>query len=120
MSRLPRQVHFKSPALPFISDVTGMRLEDGVVPDASYWRSHGASSFCNSGTEAVMVALRLARTATGRSKVAIFAGSYHGASDSILATQSSDGSLQSLLMPPGVTQGMVDDILVLNYGSALS
>ncbi|HWF02224.1 MAG TPA: beta-ketoacyl synthase N-terminal-like domain-containing protein, partial [Candidatus Angelobacter sp.] len=35
-----RQVQFKSPSLPFISDVTGMRLQDDVVPDAGYWRNH--------------------------------------------------------------------------------
>ncbi len=78
-------------------------------------------TFCNSGTESVMTALRLARTATGRSKVVIFAGSYHGAFDSVLAkAQTSNGTLQSCPVAPGVTQGMVDDILVLNYGSPRS
>ncbi len=38
-------------------------------------------SFCNSGTEAVMTALRLARTVTGRTKIAMFTGSYHGTFD---------------------------------------
>ena len=49
-------------------------------------------TFCNSGTESVMTALRLARAATGRSKVAIFAGSYHGSSDGILANARSSGA----------------------------
>src|SRR5205807_2638077 len=35
-----REVHFKSPILPFISDVAGARLKDGVIPDASYWKNH--------------------------------------------------------------------------------
>ena len=43
------------------------------------------ATFCNSGTEAVMTALRLARARTGRTKIAIFAGSYHGHSDGTLA-----------------------------------
>ncbi len=42
-------------------------------------------TFCNSGTEAVMTALRLARTATGRTKIALFSGSYHGHFDGVLA-----------------------------------
>ncbi len=41
-------------------------------------------AFCNSGTEAVMTALRLARLATGRAKVALFTGSYHGHFDGVL------------------------------------
>ncbi|HVG90245.1 MAG TPA: aminotransferase class III-fold pyridoxal phosphate-dependent enzyme, partial [Alphaproteobacteria bacterium] len=49
-------------------------------------------TFCNSGTEAIMMALRLARTATGRRKVALFAGSYHGTFDGVLAQE--DGRLQ--------------------------
>src|ERR1700741_3168721 len=42
-------------------------------------------NFCNSGTEAVMGALRVARPVTRRSRVAIFAGAYHGWSDGTLA-----------------------------------
>jgi hypothetical protein len=51
------------------------------------------SVFCNTGTEAVMTALRLARHATGRSLVAMFAGSYHGHFDGTLARSGSDGAL---------------------------
>ncbi|HEY0367038.1 MAG TPA: aminotransferase class III-fold pyridoxal phosphate-dependent enzyme, partial [Pyrinomonadaceae bacterium] len=43
------------------------------------------ATFCNSGTEAVMTALRLARTVTGRTKIAMFTGSYHGSFDGTLA-----------------------------------
>src|SRR6185369_7417413 len=42
-------------------------------------------TFCNSGTEAVMSALRVARSVTGRTRVAFFSGSYHGTFDGILA-----------------------------------
>ncbi|PCN44114.1 non-ribosomal peptide synthetase [Brevibacillus laterosporus] len=75
-------------------------------------------AFYNSGTEAVMVAVRIARAYTGRSKIAIFAGSYHGSFDGILArtdTAKDDGS--SKPMAPGVPASMSDDILVLEYGS---
>ena len=78
-------------------------------------------TFCNSGTEAVMGALRLARVTTGRKKIVTFAGSYHGTSDSVLVTsQVIDGKVTSSPMVPGILPGMVEDMLVLNYGSARS
>lgn len=72
-------------------------------------------TFCNSGTEAVMTAVRLARTATGKQKIALFAGSYHGTFDGILARMG-DTSRQSLPLAPGVLPRMVEDVIVLNYG----
>ncbi len=73
-------------------------------------------AFCNSGTEAVMTALRIARATTGRAKIALFSGSYHGHFDGTLAiAQTIDGKRQSVPMVPGVVQHMVDDVLVLNY-----
>ena len=41
-------------------------------------------TFCNTGSEAVLAALRVARTVTGRNKIALFAGSYHGIFDEVL------------------------------------
>ncbi|HEU4322319.1 MAG TPA: amino acid adenylation domain-containing protein, partial [Roseiflexaceae bacterium] len=75
-------------------------------------------TFCNSGSEAVMTALRIARAATGRSKIAIFAGSYHGTFDGILATSKLvNGAPQTIPMAPGVPASMVADTLVLPYGT---
>lgn len=72
----------------------------------------------NSGTEAVMVALRLARAATGRAKVVIFAGSYHGTFDGVLALGSAgDDKEHSTPLAPGILQHMVDDVVVLHYGA---
>ncbi|WP_068774945.1 non-ribosomal peptide synthetase [Paenibacillus sp. FJAT-26967] len=72
----------------------------------------------NSGTEAIMVALRLARAATGRAKIVIFAGSYHGTFDGVLALGSAgDNKEHSTPLAPGILQNMVDDIVVLNYGT---
>lgn len=72
----------------------------------------------NSGTEAVMVALRLARAATGRAKVVIFSGSYHGTFDGVLALGSTrDDKEHSTPLAPGILQNMVEDIVVLNYGT---
>ena len=74
------------------------------------------ATFCNSGTEAVMTALRLARARTGRTKVAIFAGSYHGHSDGTLArAQGGDGL--SVPLAPGIPPHVAEDVLVLEYGS---
>ena len=77
--------------------------------------------FCNSGTEAVMTALRLARTATGRNKVAMFAGSFHGSCDSTLGMPTA-GNDRPLAQPiaPGITPNTVADMLVLEYGNLQS
>ncbi|MEH1834782.1 MAG: amino acid adenylation domain-containing protein, partial [Nostoc sp.] len=79
-------------------------------------------TFCNSGTEAVMTALRLARTVTGRQKIALFTGSYHGHFDGTLAmAQTSNESLNDNLnvvpIAPGITSNTVVDVLVLDYGN---
>jgi glutamate-1-semialdehyde-2,1-aminomutase len=68
--------------------------------------------FSNSGTEAVMTAVRLARSTTRRNKIVIFKDSYHGHSDGTLAVATNEGSVP---MAPGVTQNAVDDVLVLTY-----
>jgi natural product biosynthesis luciferase-like monooxygenase protein/amino acid adenylation domain-containing protein len=75
-------------------------------------------AFFNSGTEAVMVALRLARAVTGRSKIAIFAGSFHGTFDGILARAfTASPATRSVPLAPGIPEHMTDHVLVLNYGS---
>lgn len=75
-------------------------------------------TFCNSGTEAVMTALRVARAVTRRNKIVMFAGSYHGHFDGTLATSSGAG--KSLPLAPGVLENMVEDVLVLTYGDMRS
>jgi glutamate-1-semialdehyde aminotransferase len=75
-------------------------------------------TFTNSGTEAVMTALRLARAVTGRQRVALFAGSYHGSFDGVLARPwTGAGGQRAVPSSPGVPAGMVDDVLVLDYGA---
>ena len=77
-------------------------------------------AFCNSGTEAVMSALRLARTVTGRTGIALFAGSYHGTFDGVLVragARAADGEPHALPLAPGVPQHMIENVLVLDYGS---
>src|SRR5579864_1640896 len=74
-------------------------------------------TFCNSGTEAVMAALRLARLVTGRDRVVMFAGSYHGTFDGNLARiqKDADGALRTVPVGLGTTQNTVKDMNVLYY-----
>ena len=69
----------------------------------------------NSGTEATMSALRLARGFTGRAKIIKFAGNYHGHVDSLLVAAGSSAATLGVPNSPGVTPGTVADTLVLSY-----
>ncbi|QDV52701.1 glutamate-1-semialdehyde 2,1-aminomutase [Gimesia fumaroli] len=69
----------------------------------------------NSGTEAGMSAIRLARGYTGRDKVIKFAGCYHGHVDSLLVQAGSGALTLGTPSSPGVPQGCTADTLVLEY-----
>ncbi|AJC23743.1 non-ribosomal peptide synthetase [Bacillus velezensis] len=75
-------------------------------------------AFYNSGTEAVMVALRLARAATGRKKVVAFSGSYHGTFDGVLGVAGTKGGAASANpLAPGIPQSFMDDLIILHYNN---
>ena len=71
--------------------------------------------FVNSGTEACMSAIRLARGFTNRNKIIKFAGCYHGHSDSFLIQAGSGASTFGTPNSPGVTPGTAQDTLLANY-----
>ena len=71
----------------------------------------------SSGTEASMSALRLARAATGRDRIAKFAGAYHGHVDGLLADAGSGMATQGIPASPGVTAAQAADTVVFGWGT---
>lgn len=69
----------------------------------------------NSGTEATMSAVRLARAYTGRSKIIKFSGCYHGHADSFLIQAGSGATTLGIPDSPGVTRGAAQDTAIARY-----
>ncbi|MGA8009241.1 MAG: aminotransferase class III-fold pyridoxal phosphate-dependent enzyme, partial [Thiomonas sp.] len=73
------------------------------------------AGLCNTGSEAVMAAVRIARTVTGRSTVVLFSGSYHGTFDEVVVRPGKGG--KGIPGAPGIMRGMFGDVRVLDYGT---
>jgi amino acid adenylation domain-containing protein len=71
-------------------------------------------TFCNTGSEAVMAAIRVARTVTGRDRIVYFAGDYHGTFDEVLVRKTPRGSAP---IAPGIPFDNVKNVTVLDYGT---
>ena len=71
----------------------------------------------NSGTEAAMSAIRLARAVTGRRKLIKFAGGYHGHADSLLVDAGSGVATLGIPGTPGITPAAAEDTLVVRFNA---
>lgn len=119
--------HFFGHKPDFITSAIKAQIDDGYVLTPHMGNLEEASrlfkkitgteriTYCNTGSEAVMFAIRLARTYTGKKKIVKFAGSYHGVYDGVLAENIND-NLTPLCA--GITDGSFEDTEVLLYGSS--
>lgn len=110
----------------FITEAIQSQLSDGIhIGPQSYLVQEVSAlfttitgldrvCFVNTGTEAVMTAIRIARKVTGRNKIVIFNGSYHGHFDGVLGAFDED-TQQVEPVAGGILPNMVRDLLVLDY-----
>lgn len=73
------------------------------------------AALCNTGSEAVLGAMRIARTVTGRSLIVSFSGAYHGITDEVIARGSK--KLTTYPAAPGILPEAVQNMLILEYGT---
>ncbi len=79
------------------------------------------ATFCNTGSEAGMAAMRLARTISGRTRIAYFTGDYHGMFEEVLVRGAwVDGVYKAQPIAPGIPQSLVENMLVLDYADPAS
>ncbi|GAB3738133.1 amino acid adenylation domain-containing protein [Spirosoma lituiforme] len=76
---------------------------------------HERVALCNTGSEAVLGAMRIARTVTNRSLIVAFSGSYHGIVDEVIVRGSQ--RLKSFPASPGIMPEAVQNMLILDYGT---
>jgi glutamate-1-semialdehyde aminotransferase/acyl carrier protein len=94
------------PMQPFVGDCARLVCE---------LTGHDRAAFCNTGSEAVMGAMRVARTVTGRNLIVVFSGSYHGIFDEVIVRGTK--RLRSVPAAPGIMPESVENVLVLDYGT---
>ncbi|SDD32133.1 amino acid adenylation domain-containing protein [Mucilaginibacter pineti] len=73
------------------------------------------AALCNTGSEAVLGAMRIARTVTGRSTIVAFSGSYHGINDEVIVRGTK--KLKTVPAAPGIMPEVVQNMLILDYGT---
>jgi glutamate-1-semialdehyde aminotransferase/malonyl CoA-acyl carrier protein transacylase len=112
---------------PFVMEAIEQQLKTGVEIGPQHplagevakmlcdYLGHERVAFCNTGSEAVLGAMRIARTVTGRDKIAMFVGAYHGIFDEVIVRGTK--KLTSLPAAPGIQPGAVQNMLVLDYAT---
>jgi amino acid adenylation domain-containing protein len=76
------------------------------------------AAFCNTGSEAVIGAVRLARTVTAKEKIVIFENDYHGINDEVIVSRGANGL--STPAAAGIPEASVENVIVLDYGDEKS
>ena len=106
-------------ALPAAAEIDLTRKMIAAVPSLEQVR------LCNTGTEAVLYAVRLARAFTGRNKIIRFEGMYHGFSDGVywskhpgLNVAGPDASPMAVPQGPGLPRGIDDSLIILPWNDA--
>ncbi len=113
----------------FVTDAVKAQLDIGfaigpqtplageVAQSLAKMLQHERIAFCNTGSEAVMAAMRVARTVTGRNKIAFFGGDYHGQFDEVLAKGLSRRASKPGAQPAasGIPPEAVANMIVLAY-----
>lgn len=122
--------NFFGNSAPFIKDAIAQQLDIGyeigpqqpLVAEASRLfckiTGHARVAFCNTGSEAVVGAMRLARTVTAKEKVVIFENDYHGIHDDVIVTRGANG--YAVPAAAGIPESAAANMIVLDYGSASS
>ena len=112
---------------PFITEALAAQLREGyeigpqhplagaVAAKISRFTGLPRVVFCNTGSEAVLGAIRLARTVTGRNTVALFNGSYHGIVDEVIVRGGRNG--RPVPAAAGIPASAVENLLLLDYGA---
>ncbi|WOI51991.1 non-ribosomal peptide synthetase [Parvularcula sp. LCG005] len=114
---------------PFIIDALKGQLDDGFEVGPQTPKAGEAArllceltgmdrvSWVSTGSEAVQAAMRISRTVTGRDKIVVFSGDYHGNFDEVLVRGvGTGGTKKTLPLAPGIPFGSVDNIIVCDYG----
>ncbi len=77
--------------------------------------NHDRAAICNTGSEAVLGAMRIARTSTGRSLIVAFSGAYHGINDEAIVRGSA--KMKTFPAAAGIQSEAVQNMLILEYGT---
>ena len=111
----------------FIKDAAHQQIERGIEVGPQHplagevcellceFTGHERAALCNTGSEAVLGAMRIARTVTGRSLIVAFSKSYHGINDEVIVRGSK--KLKSFPAASGILPEAVKNMLILDYGS---
>ncbi|WP_306252748.1 non-ribosomal peptide synthetase [Parvularcula sp. IMCC14364] len=118
---------------PFITEALKAQLDDSYEVGPQTPRAGEAAkllceltgmdrvSWVNTGSEAVQAAIRISRTMTGRDKIVVFSGDYHGNFDEVLVrgTKNARGR-RTIPLAPGIPFDSVGNVIVLDYGDMAS